>query len=69
MYLCNSKKKTIYLKECYYEVAKTETDVFNAIKNEVGTSRIWCDSAVPMFIKGLSNRGLNIKPCEYAKII
>lgn len=61
-------KKIIYLKEIYYEVGKTETDVFNSIKDEVGYNRIWCDSAVPMFIHGLRNKGLNIKACEKPKI-
>lgn len=64
----DKKNKVIYLKEVYYEVAKTETDVYNSIKDEVGIKRIWCDSAVPMFIKGLQNRGLNIKPCDKPKI-
>lgn len=61
-------KKIIYLKEIYYEVGKTETDIYNSIKNEVGYNRIWCDSAVPMFIQGLRNKGLNIKAVEKPKI-
>ena len=50
----------IYLKEIYYQVGKTETDIYNSIKAEVGTNRIWCDSAVPMLVAGLKRKGLNI---------
>lgn len=64
----DKKERRIYLKEEYYEVGKTETDIFNSIEKIVGKTRIWCDSAVPMFIKGLKNKGLNIKSCEKPKI-
>lgn len=64
----DKKQKKIYLKEVYYEVGKTETEIFNRIKAEVGKTRIWCDSAVPMFIQGLKNKGLNIRSCEKPKI-
>jgi len=60
--------KKIYLKQCYYAVGKTETDIYNAIKDEVGSNRIWCDSAVPMLVEGLKRKGLNIKSCTKPKI-
>lgn len=64
----DKKERKIYLKEEYYEVGKTETDIYNSIKDVVKKDRIWCDSAVPMFIKGLKTKGLNIKSCEKPKI-
>jgi phage terminase large subunit len=64
----DKKERRIYLKEEYYEVGKTETDIFNSIKEVVKNDRIWCDSAVPMFIKGLNKKGLNIKSCDKPKI-
>lgn len=64
----DKKERKIYLKEEYYEVGKTETDIYNSIKEVVKKDRIWCDSAVPMFIKGLKTKGLNIKSCEKPKI-
>lgn len=64
----DKKERRIYLKEELYEVGKTETDIYNSIKDIVKRDRIWCDSAVPMFIKGLKTKGLNIKSCEKPKI-
>lgn len=64
----DKKERRIYLKEEYYEVGKTETDIYNSIKEIVKKDRIWCDSAVPMFIKGLKTKGLNIKSCDKPKI-
>ncbi len=64
----DKKERKIYLKEEYYEVGKTETDIYNSIKDIVKKDRIWCDSAVPMFIKGLKTKGLNIKSCDKPKI-
>ena len=64
----DKKERKIYLKEEYYEVGKTETDIYNSIKDVVKKDRIWCDSAVPMFIKGLKTKGLNIKSCDKPKI-
>lgn len=61
-------KMKIYLKEVYYQVGKTETDIYNSIKEEVKNNRIWCDSAVPMLVAGLKRKGLNIKSCEKPKI-
>jgi phage terminase large subunit len=65
----DKNQKKIYVKQCYYAVGKTETDIFNSIKEEVKQVRIWCDSAVPMFIEGLRRKGLNIKPCIKPKIV
>lgn len=65
----DKNQKKIYLKQCYYAVGKTETDIYNSIKDEVKQVRIWCDSAVPMFIEGLKRKGLNIKPCIKPKIV
>jgi len=65
----DKNQKKIYLKQCFYGVGKTETDVYNSIKDIVGKVRIWCDSAVPMFIEGLKRKGLNIKPCIKPKIV
>jgi len=65
----DKKRRKIYLHECYYKTGKTETDIFNEIKEEVGKNRIWCDSAVPMLITGLYRKGLNIKSCDKPKIM
>ena len=34
----------------------------------MGKTRIWCDNAAALFIKNLSNKGLNIKGCKKPKI-
>ena len=59
----------VYIKEVFYKTQQTSDAIYQAIKDEVGYTRIWCDSAVPMFIKELKNKGLNIKPCKKPKII
>jgi phage terminase large subunit len=59
----------IYIKEVFYKTQQTSDTIYQAIKDEVGYTRIWCDSAVPMFIKELKNKGLNIKACKKPKII
>lgn len=65
----DKKENKIYLKEIFYEVGKTESDIYLAIKDEVKDNRIWCDSAVPMLVAGLRRKGLNIKSCEKPKIL
>jgi len=65
----DKKENKIYLKEIFYEVGKTESDIYLAIKDEVKNNRIWCDSAVPMLVAGLRRKGLNIKSCEKPKIL
>ena len=59
--------KKIYLKEEFYKSHQSTSDIYDGIKH-VGNSRIWCDSAVPMFIKDLRNRGLDIKACKKPEI-
>lgn len=65
----DKKENKIYLKEIFYEVGKTESDIYLSIKDEVKDNRIWCDSAVPMLVAGLRRKGLNIKSCEKPKIL
>lgn len=65
----NKNESKIYLKEIFYEVGKTESDIYLSIKDEVKDNRIWCDSAVPMLVAGLRRKGLNIKSCEKPKIL
>lgn len=60
--------KKIYLKETFYKTQQTTTQIYDAVKDEVGFIRVWCDSAVPMFIKDLHNRNLNIRACKKPKI-
>lgn len=64
----DKKQKKIYLKEIFYKSNQIPDTIVEAIKDEVGNSRIWCDNQAKMFIKDLANRGLNIKPCEKPKI-
>lgn len=61
-------QKKIWLKEIFYKTGQTASTVFEAIHEEVGFSRIWCDDAAPMFIKELYNKGLNIKGAKKPKI-
>jgi phage terminase large subunit len=61
-------KKKIYLKEIFYKTHATEDEIYEEIRYKVGNSRIWCDSAAPLFIRNLKNRGLLIKPCKKPKI-
>lgn len=65
----DKNESKIYLKEIFYEVGKTESDIYLSIKDEVKDNRIWCDSAVPMLVAGLRRKGLNIKSCEKPKIL
>lgn len=65
----DKNESKIYLKEMFYEVGKTESDIYLSIKDEVKDNRIWCDSAVPMLVAGLRRKGLNIKSCEKPKIL
>ena len=60
--------KKIYLKEMLYSVGKTEDEIYSEIKEEAGYTRIWCDSAAPLFIRNLRNKGLNIRACKKPKI-
>jgi phage terminase large subunit len=46
----------IYIKEVFYKTQQTSDTIYQAIKDEVGYTRIWCDSAVPMFIKGIKEQ-------------
>ena len=64
----NKDKKTIHLKEIFYKTQAKETEIHKAIETEVGFTRIWCDSASPLFIKNLYDMGLNIKACIKPKI-
>ena len=64
----NQDLKRIYLKEYYYQSRKSTEQIYEAIVNPAAYTRIWCDSAVPMFIKDLYTKGLNIKACKKPKI-
>lgn len=64
----DKNEKKIYLKEIFYKTNQTASQIYNVIKDEVGFTRIWCDSAAAMFIKDLYNKGLNIKACKKPKI-
>lgn len=57
----DKKRRKIYVKEIYYETEETTPRIYNAIKDEVGFTRIWADSAAPMFINDLKEMGLNTK--------
>lgn len=56
--------KKIYLKEEYYRTHQKPWEIYRDIKDVAGNDRIWCDSAVPMFISDLKERGLYIKKCN-----
>jgi phage terminase large subunit len=64
----DSNRKKVFLKEIYYDSGKTTDEIFEAIKEEAAFTRIWCDSAVPLFIKDLYTKGLNIKAVKKPKI-
>ena len=65
----DKKEKKIYLKEIFYKTHQTNDTIFEAVKDEVGYNRIWCDSAVPMFIKELKNKGLYIREVKKPKVV
>lgn len=62
------KARKIYVKEIFYKSQQTTETIYNEIKDEVGYNRVWCDSAVPMFIKELRNKGLDVKAVTKPKI-
>lgn len=62
------KEAKIYAKEIFYGTEKTASEIYKEINDESGYTRIWCDSAAPMFIADLKALGLNIKPCVKPKI-
>ena len=64
----NKRKKTVHAKEIFYKTHAKESEIYAAIKDEVGFTRIWCDSAAPLFIRNLYDYGLNIKACKKPKI-
>lgn len=64
----NRKEKKIYLKEIFYKTNQTTSQIFEGVKAQCGNTRIWCDSAVPMFINDLKKKGLNIRSCKKPKI-
>ncbi len=64
----DKKRKKVYLKQVFYKTGCSESQVYEAIKTEVGSSKIWCDDAAAMFIKGLKDRGLNIEGAKKPKI-
>jgi len=62
------KNKKLYAKELFYKTNQTTTQIFEEVKDSVGYTRVWCDSAVPMFIADLKRKGLNIYSCKKPKI-
>lgn len=62
------KRRKIFVKEIFYKNHQTHDTIFEEIKTEIGYKRVWCDSAVPMFIKELRNKGLDIKAVSKPKI-
>jgi phage terminase large subunit len=57
----DKKQRKIYAKQIYYETEKTAAHIYRAIKDEVGFTRIWVDSAAAMFVGDLKEMGLNTK--------
>lgn len=64
----DKKQKRVYLKEIFYRTNAKEAEIYEAIKDEVGFTRIWCDNAAPLFIRNLYDYGLNIKASKKPKI-
>jgi phage terminase large subunit len=64
----DKKERKIYLKEIYYETEQTTDVILESIRDEVGFSRIWADSAAALFIADLKKGGLNIKAAPKPKI-
>lgn len=60
--------KKIYAKELFYGTQKTASEIYERIKDKCEYTRIYCDSAAPMFIHDLKLLGLNIKSCVKPKI-
>jgi len=67
--LVDKVNRKIYLKEVFYKTEQTTDAIYNDIFKEVQYNRIWCDSAVPMLIKELKNKGLYIKAVKKPKIV
>ena len=57
----DKKQRKIYAKQIYYETEKTAAHIYKSIKDEVGFTRIWVDSAAAMFVGDLKEMGLNTK--------
>jgi phage terminase large subunit len=57
----DKKQRKIYAKQIYYETEKTAAHIYKTIKDEVGYTRIWVDSAAAMFVGDLKEMGLNTK--------
>lgn len=64
----DKNQRKIWLKEILYKTNQTTEQIWQALQPEVAFTRIWCDSAVPMFIKDLHTKGLNIRACKKPKI-
>jgi len=62
------KNKKLYAKELFYKTNQTTSQIYDEIKEPCGYTRVWCDSAVPMFIADLKRKGLNIYSCKKPKI-
>lgn len=62
------KNKKLYAKELFYKTNQVTSQIFDEVKEQCGHTRIWCDSAVPMFIADLKRKGLNIYSCKKPKI-
>lgn len=58
----DKKKKTIYLKECFYEVGLNTGQIYELNLTHVERELIVGDSAEPRLISELRGRGLNIVP-------
>ena len=64
----DKKRKRVHAKEVFYKTNAKETEIYEDIKDKVNFTRIWCDSAAPLFIRNLYDCGLNIKAAKKPKI-
>ncbi len=60
----DKKKKIIYVKECFYKVKLTTTEIFELNKSYTGRSLIIGDNAESRLIDELRHKGNNIVRCD-----
>jgi phage terminase large subunit len=58
----DKKKKTIYVKECYYQTKLTTSEIAKLNERFAGRSMIIADSAEPRLIDELKRMGNNVRP-------
>lgn len=63
----DTKTKTIYIYDEFYERGLTNDILAEEIKKRIGSNYVVCDSAEPKSIQELNNAGINAKPARKGK--